>query len=271
MTYFSSPAKSRAQANGSDIGTRFLAAIEAIAAEHEPSRSPFFQRLRNLPAEVARDPELLGQIHLIYQSAMHATRAGVYYLPHLDSPAMRKRKLQIFIDDDGLEGGDTHHYQLTRAFRHIGAKFLLDDEAFGEPGELCRHLDGDTARFVQLATSLYARSLGPWCVVEVMSDSWMRALADALGAHFPDVPDEPYFADCFSQGVEERHAEESLDVTATVLRARPELYSETVLDAKLMAEALDGVWRRLDTIVRTAEQKSRLNAGRAARLREPAV
>ena len=39
-----------------------------------------------------------------------------------------------------------------------------------------------------------------------------------------------------------------------VLRGRPELYSETVLDARLMAEALDGVWRRLDTIVRLAEQ-----------------
>ena len=45
-------------------------------------------------------------------------------------------------------------------------------------------------------------------------------------------------------------------MTAMVLRGRPELYSETVLDAKLMAEALDGVWRRLDTIVRSAEQKT---------------
>ena len=52
---------------------------------------------------------------------MHATRAAVYYMPHLDNPAMRKRKLQIFIDDDGLPGGDTHHYQLTRAFQNIGA------------------------------------------------------------------------------------------------------------------------------------------------------
>ena len=83
----------------------------------------------------------------------------------------------------------------------------------------------------------------------------MRCLAEALSAHFPDMSNEPYFADCFSQGVEERHAEESLEITAMVLRGRPELYSETVLDARLMAEALDGVWRRLDTIVRLAEQK----------------
>jgi pyrroloquinoline quinone (PQQ) biosynthesis protein C len=259
MTHFLNPAKSRpvmAVNAGFDVGEKFLTAIQEIAEDHDPSRSPFFRHLRELPAQLARDPDLLGQIHLVYQAAMHATRAAVYYLPHLDSPAMRKRKLQIFIDDDGLAGGDTHHYQLTRVFMNMGARLLLDDEDFGEAKELCRHLDGETARFVQLATTLYSRSLGAWCVVEVVSDLWMRSLADSLSAHFPDVPDEPYFADCFSQGVEERHAEESLEVTATILRGRPELFSETVLDAKLMAEALDGIWRRLDVIVRTAEQRS---------------
>jgi hypothetical protein len=197
--------------------------IHAIAARHRPSRMPFFGHLAALPEPVARDPMLLGRLHLAYQSAMHATRAAVYYLPHLDSPAMRKRKLQIFIDDDGLAGGDTHHYQLTRAFRNIGAKCLLEDEEFGAPEELCRHLDRDMARFVRLTASLYARSLGPWCAVEVMSDDWMRALANALAVHFPDILDEPYFADCFSQGVEERHAEESLAVTQMVLRSQPDL------------------------------------------------
>jgi hypothetical protein len=229
---------------------QFTDRIKAIAADYRPSRMPFFSHLAALPRSVARDPMLLGRIHLIYQSAMHATRAAVYYLPHLDSPAMRKRKLQIFIDDDGLPGGDTHHYQLTRAFRNIGAKCLLEDEEFGDPTELCRHLDKDTAHFVQLATSLYARSLGPWCAVEVMSDDWMRALANALAVHFPEILAEPYFADCFSQGVEERHAEESLAVTQIVLAARPELWSETVRDAEAMAGALDGVWTVLDKIVR---------------------
>jgi hypothetical protein len=258
LTHLSHPGKPRLLpvASGLDVGIRFLRAIEDIAADHDPSKSPFFQRLRDLPTVVAHDPEMLGQIHLVYQSAMHATRAGVYYMPHLDSPAMRKRKLRIFVDDDGLAGGDTHHYQLTRAFKNIGAKLVLEDEEFGGPAELCRHLDPETSKFVQLATTLYARSLGAWCVVEVVSDTWMRLLADAFAAHFPDMPNEPYFSECFSQGVEERHAEEALEVTSTVLRTRPELYSETVLDARLMAEALDGVWRRLDTIVRSAEQKS---------------
>jgi hypothetical protein len=232
----------------------FRQAIEALTAEHRPSRMPFFARLAAAPSEVGRSPALLGRVHLIYQAAMHATRAAVYYLPHLDNPALRKRKLQIFIDDDGLPGGDTHHYQLTRAFRNIGADCLLGDEEFGGPTELCAHLDGETANFVRLAARLYAHSLGPWCVVEVMSDDWMRALADALSRHFPRIVEEPYFAECFSQGVEERHAEESLEVTEMVLRRRPELLPDALRDAKTMAVALDGVWTHLDRIVRTASE-----------------
>ena len=228
---------------------QFQAKIQAIAEEHRPSRMPFFRHLAALPTELASKPEFLGQLHLVYQSAMHATRAAVYYLPHLDSPAMRKRKLQIFVDDDGLPGGDTHHYQLTRAFKNMGAKLVLQDEEFGDPIELCRHLDPETAHFVRLVQKLYARSLGPWCAVEVMSNDWMRQLSDSLSVHFPKIVDEPYFAECFSQGVEERHADESLNVTQMILEKRPELMPETLRDAKVMAEALDDVWTRMDRIV----------------------
>jgi hypothetical protein len=236
----------------SDVVGRFSAEIAAIAAQHRPSRMPFFKNLAALPREAARNPILLGNIHLVYQAAMHATRAAVYYLPHLDSPGLRKRKLQIFIDDDGLPGGDTHHYQLTRAFRNIGARLMLEDEEFGDAEELSRHLDPQTARFIQLAQSLYARSLGAWCIVEVMSDDWMRALADALAVHFPRIVAEPYFHECFEHGVEERHAEESMSVTQMILRARPALVVDTLRDARLMADALDGVWARLDEIINPA-------------------
>src|ERR1700757_2716975 len=242
----------------------FSAAIREIAEQHRPSRMPFFQNLARLDGTIATDPIFLGQIHLIYQSAMHATRAAVYYLPYLDSPTLRKRKLQIFVDDDGLPGGDTHHYQLTRAFRNIGPKLALDDETFGESKELCRHLDGEAAQFVRLAKTLYSRSLGPWCAIEVMSVDWMRALADALSVHFPQFADEPYFAECFSEMVEERHAAESLAVTQMVLRARPALVSETLHDAKTMAEGLDGVWIHLDRIVRGTRRLAR--AGDIARV-----
>jgi hypothetical protein len=236
----------------SDSIDEFPIAIRAIAEQHRPSRMPFFRNLAALDHAVASDPAFLGKIHLIYQSAMHATRAAVYYLPHLDSPGLRKRKLQIFVDDDGLPGGDTHHYQLTRAFRNIGAQCVLEDEEFGDPEELCHHLDGETARFVRLAQILYSQSLGPWCAVEVMSVDWMRALANAFSVHFPHFVHEPYFEECFSEMVEERHAEESLSATQVVLKARPALLSETLSNAKLMAEALDGVWSHLDRIVQNA-------------------
>jgi hypothetical protein len=240
----------------SDAVDEFPVAISLLAEQHRPSRMPFFRNLAALDHAAASDPLFLGQIHLVYQAAMHATRAAVYYLPHLDSPALRKRKLRIFVDDDGLPGGDTHHYQLTRAFRNIGAQCVLDDEAFAEPEELCGHLDGEAAQFVRLAKMLYSRSLGPWCAIEVMSVDWMRALADALSVHFPQFTDEPYFAECFSEMVEERHAEESLSVTQMVLNARPALVPATIEDAKIMAEALDGVWTHLDRIVETARQRA---------------
>ena len=211
-----------ASLQASDIAARFPAEIAAIGARHRPSRMPFFARLAALPRTTARNP------------------------------ALRKRKLQIFVDDDGLPGGDTHHYQLTRAFRGIGAAVILEDEEFGDPESLCRHLDPQTASFVRLAQKLYARSLGAWCVVEGMSDDWMRALAESLAVHFPQIVAEPYFHECFEQGVEERHAEEAIAVTQMILRARPELVPETVRDARLMAQALDGVWERLDNIVAAA-------------------
>jgi hypothetical protein len=235
-----------------DAVARFPAIIDAIAGAHRPSDRPFFQRLEALPAQVASDPRLLGELFLVYQAAMHATRAAVYFLPHLDSPALRKRKLQIFVDDDGLPGGDTHHYQLTRAFKNLGALCPIDDEQFGDAEELVPHLDAGTAEFVRLAKVLYARSLGPWCIVETMSDDWMRALASSLSKHFPGIVNEPYFADCFAQGVEERHAEEAIAVTQAVLRRRPELLAQTIEDAQTMAGALDGIWVAMDEIVSPA-------------------
>jgi hypothetical protein len=235
-----------------DPAATFADTLKAMLEQHRPSRMPFFDRLAAMSRSSAGDPVLLGQIHLIYQSAMHATRAAVYYLPHLDSPALRKRKLRIFIDDDGLPGGDTHHYQLTRAFTNIGAKCVLGDEDFGEPEQLCRHLNGETAHFVRMARELYSRSLGPWCAIEALSADWMHALAEALSGHFPRFKHEPYFAECFSQKVEEHHAAEAIEVTQQVLKARPELVAGTVRDAKIMAEALDGVWTQLDRIVRSA-------------------
>jgi hypothetical protein len=57
----------------------FSAAIRALAAQHRPSRMPFFRNLAALDHAAAADPSFLGRIHLIYQAAMHATRAAVYF------------------------------------------------------------------------------------------------------------------------------------------------------------------------------------------------
>jgi hypothetical protein len=234
--------------------------------EHRPSRMPLFRRIASLPFRIAGDPDLLGEIYLVYQAAMHATRAAVYYVPYLDSPALRKRKLRILIDDDGLPGADSDHYQLARAFRNVGAHLPLTDEEFGSHEDLCRHLDQETANFVHLARRLYPSSLGPWCAVEMLSVDGMRALAEALSVHFPQFIHEPYFEDCLSHSVEERHAEDAMAVTQMVLQQRPELLDQTIRDAKMMAEALDGVWNNLDGIVQQAIRRMNGTEHRGLRL-----
>jgi hypothetical protein len=244
----------------------FRRAMLVLLDEHRPSLMPFFQRVASLPLRIASDPDLLGAIYLVCQAAMHATRAAAYYLPYLDSPALRKRKLRILMDYDGLPGDDTHHYQLARAFLNIGAHLPLADEEFGSHEDLCRHLDQETAHFVHLAQRLYCRSLGPWCAVETLSVDWMRALAEALSVHFPQFIHEPYFEDCFLQRVEERHAEEAMAVTQMVLRQRPELLDQTIRDAKMMAEALDGVSNNLDRIVQQAVRRVNGTENRGMRL-----
>lgn len=70
--------------------------------------------------------------------------------------------------------------------------------------------------------------------------------------HFPEFSQQPYFAECFTNAVEERHAAEALAVTQSILDARPELIEPTLRDAATIAKALDGVWRHLDRIVRDA-------------------
>jgi pyrroloquinoline quinone (PQQ) biosynthesis protein C len=119
---------------------------------------------------------------------------------------------------------------------------------------------------VRLVQRLYSRSLGSWCAVEMMSVDWMRALAEALSVHFPRFIHEPYFEDCFSHQVEERHAKEALACTQMVLRHRPELLAETMRDAKNMAEALDSVWNNLDRIVQEALRRAQGSERRGLRL-----
>jgi hypothetical protein len=90
---------------------RFHVEIDRLAEEYRPTRYPFFARLAAMPQEWLTSA-VLSELHL------------------------RSHKLQIYIDDDGLVGGDTHHHQLSRAFTGIGAPLRLEDEQFGELDEL---------------------------------------------------------------------------------------------------------------------------------------
>jgi len=233
----------------------FRNVLNELYDKHHPSKHPFFQHLAVFPTEELRSPTLLGELHLRYQAACHATRVMVYHLPYFNSPKLRIRKLRILIDDDGLKDEDTHHYQLTRAFSNIGAELVIEDDEFGDLDKLKKILDPATTKFVSLVQDLYPRSLGPWCVVETLADDWMRALMNSLSVHFPLIKEEPYFADCFDQGIEERHAREALDLTNTILLKSPELLETTIEDARLMAAEIDDFWSGLSFLLRNSKQE----------------
>ena len=235
--------------DGTAAPRRFAQGIADLLERYRPSRHPYFRRLAAAPIDLIRQPKLLGEIYLHYQAAMHSTRAMVYLLPHLDRPSLRVRKCRIYQDDDGLPGGDTHHHQLARAFRNVGAALPLPDDDFGDLDDLARRVGGTTGELVLLVQRLYPRSLGPWCIVELLSDDWMRALAAALGTHFPAMRAEPYFADVFAGGVEERHGQEALDITSLVLAGRPQLLEETLAGAHAMAEMVGAFWTGLDRML----------------------
>ena len=228
----------------------FHSVLDELYKEHMPSKHPFFSHLAKFPPEKLRSPTLLGELYLRYQAACHATRVMAYYVPHLDSPALRVRKLRIISDDDGLENGDTHHYQLSRAFVHMGANLIIEDEKFGNLEDLQKILDPTTASFVSSVQTLYPKSLGPWCVIEMFADNWMRALMNSLSICFPDIQKEPYFSECFSQGVEERHAQEALELTSIILIHSPELLKPTIEGARLMATKLDMLWSGLENLLK---------------------
>ena len=225
-----------------DLTGAYTKVIDEICQEHLPSKHEFFGCLKHIEGDRIKDPVLLGELYLNYQAAMHATRVMVYFLPYLNNPAARRRKLQIYIDDDGLPGGDTHHHQLARAFKLLGADVPMEDEQFGDLDTLKQDVNPDVAKFIAIVEETYPRSLGPWTIVETLSDNWLHSLCHALGNHFPHIDKDPYFAACFAQGVEERHGQEALSVSSAILEKRPELFDLFVRDAKLAADGLNCVW-----------------------------
>jgi len=234
----------------------FHITLEKLCHDYLPSRHPFFQKLAAFPSDQLRSSPLLSELYFRYQAACHATRVMAYHLPHLDTPALRTRKFKVLQDDDGLENGDAHHYQLRRAFEHIGSPLMVQDEVFGGLDELQTVLDPVTAKFVTLVQTLYPQSLGAWCIVEGLADNWMKALMSSLSTHFPTIQQEPYFAACFSQKIEERHAEDSREMTQLVLARSPALLAPTLQDAHKMAEGIDQLWSGLEQMLEQGESET---------------
>ncbi|MEM8720382.1 MAG: hypothetical protein AAGE84_13940 [Cyanobacteria bacterium P01_G01_bin.39] len=232
------------------IDRLFLSEIEKIYNKYLPSNHIFFTMLSDFPHEKLRSPNLLGNFHLRYQSACHATRVMIYRIPYLENPSLRNRLLKVISDDDQYELFDSHHYQLTRLFVNMGAKILIDDESFGELDRLKENLDSNTAYFVTLVQQLYIRNPGAWCVIEMFANNWMKALMNSLLPCFPFIDNEPYFSECFNQGIETKHAQESLFITSKVLQRSPELFEQTICDANRMAKGLNILWNGLGNLLK---------------------
>lgn len=226
----------------------FYGEIETLYQQYRPSKHSFFVKLANFPYAKLRSPILLGELYLRYQAACHSTRVMVYYLPHLNSPNQRVRKLSIINDDDGTIG-NTHHHQLSQAFIRMGALLPIQDEEFNDLETLERYLDEATARFILTVKDLYPQSLGAWCIVERFAEDWMYALMNGFLGCFPFIKDEPYFADCLPQRIEKKHAQESLNLTGEVLLKHPDKLEKTIKDSYTMALELDGFWFGLENFL----------------------
>jgi hypothetical protein len=97
---------------------------------------------------MTREPSASARFHLEIDrlAAMPQERLTSAVLSELH---LRSHKPQIYIDDDGLVGGDTHHHQLSRAFTGIGAPLRLERALYRLWGTLDEVLDppgADVAR-----------------------------------------------------------------------------------------------------------------------------
>jgi len=53
---------------------------------------------------------------------MHATRVAVYFSPHLNTPALRQRKISIIVDDDS-HTKLSHHKQVGLTVALVSVRY----------------------------------------------------------------------------------------------------------------------------------------------------
>lgn len=228
----------------------FANAVDELLRKHHPANHPFFRKLRKRGREAVANIAFLDGLYLRYQSAMHATRVMVYFLPHLDAVDLRMTKLHILADDDGLAERDNHQYQLRRTWEYLMRQPpSLADTALAGLEELKTSVDPFTANFIAATQSLYPRSLGPFVIVESLADEWIGALLDALGPHCPGLDRTAYFRDNLFRGVEVEHRNEARRLASAVFDRWPEHEPEAEVGASQMAIALDDLWHGCELLL----------------------
>jgi hypothetical protein len=205
--------------------------------------------LAKAPAEVVKNPGWLAEFYVRYQTAMHSTRAAVYFTPRLNTPSLRQRKIGIISDDDSQEKL-SHHKQLEAMFERMGANPIKHEDWFGCAQDMIPSVDAQTADFVKVVDVLYRQDTGAWCIAEVLSDDWLSALAHSFEPFNPTVKQEQYFDEIFSGHVEIVHMMETVSITEEILAKYPHLLKQTIQNAETMAKNLNKLWDNLYGLVK---------------------
>lgn len=235
------------------VHTEFRTLMNRLFVEYKPSNHAFWTHLKD-PAsrQAVQDPEFLSQLYIRYQAAMHATRASVWFTPNLDTPRLRQRKAAIIVDDDTVDGDETHHAMLEKLFVFLGADPIPHETRFGDLDTLKEFLDEDTYAFCAAAWRLYVQSTGAWSIFEVLSDNWQSSLYDSLAPHFStELKDQVYFEEISFGQIEILHMLETVSLTEDVLHRKPHLLQGTMDDAVEMCEWTLKLWDNFDSLLQT--------------------
>jgi hypothetical protein len=226
--------------------------LNELFVKYRPSEHSFFKTLQEAPDEVVKNPDVLRELYIRYQSAMHSTRVSVYFTPYLDTPQQRQKKVKIILDDDTTNDVISHHKQLENLFRYLGATDLPHEEEFGDLELLAKRLDPDTARFVKTADELYRASLGAWTMIEILSDDWISGMADGFKPHYEEgyALGLQYFDEIATGHVEIQHMLQTLALTESTIVVRPQLLGPTQEHARQMAQEVHLLWDNMENVLK---------------------
>lgn len=239
----------------------FRQVLNDLFAKHRPSQHSLWRTLANSPREVATNPGILREFYTRYQSAMHATRVSIYFMPYMDTPTQRQAKIKIILDDDTIDDTISHHLQLQQLFEQLGAAEVPDQERFGDLESLLRSVvtDPGTAAFCEMADRNYRAGLGGWTIFEVLSDDWISAMAAGFEPHYDRewLYKRQYFDEIATGHIEIEHMLQSLALTESLMHRRPDLIQEQICLAREMVAGIDSLWDSLERLITDPGQIAR--------------